>query len=563
MEELRPSSPALCVDLNHSEPPGADESGCVATSHRSLESGTQPGIKPVQLLIRSLNELIAGQQETPYEAMKALHESYEKERSKLFHMPVCSEEQERIIQARRSRRSRSNAASSSEVAPATKVKDHSPEPVVYADLCSKGKPSSSVAPKRDPERSTVSSFSLGDLRYSPSTERKLQRITSEIRRKTCVTVSERDRKIAALMLVRHREEQDRLTLSRQEERERQEARGKEEARQAQAEKERRRRLKQRMKHWHKELEARRKLRRRQEQETAAQLQQEMLLQENRWRRLREEVESQRREKLEVALKQTEERKQYQERLLKQKVELEKRESEKEKQAAEEKDERACRSRALQKKRERKSLQEENHRKTLRHVLLKKQVEQQMEEDEAQRRNALEKKLQRSSEKRARAVEAQLRELQERAVREEVQIQRAQLRAKVQRVQELTHKQTLVQQSQRRMERAAQNASALLRSRTEQRRDDNRHRQACHQQLSEKIRSEEEATRRLREDYVSMKEGKRERLQRLREQIQEEAHRLVRASFHMRDRVRQQTRSRTFDQMALEAQLAASVSRIKL
>ncbi|XP_008428386.1 coiled-coil domain-containing protein 177 isoform X1 [Poecilia reticulata] len=561
MEKLRSSSPALCLDLNHSEPPGAGKSSCVITSPHSLESRTQPGIKPVQLLIRSLNELIAGQQAAPHEAMRTLHESYEKERSKLFPVPVCSKEQERIIQAERSRWPRSNAASSSAVV--KKVKNHSAEPVVYADLCFKAKSCSSVSPKRDPERSTISSFSLGDLRYSPSAERKLQKITSEIKRKTCITVPERDRKIAALMLVKHQKEQERLKLCLQEEQERQEARRKEEARQAQAEKERRRRLKQRMKHWHTELEARRRLRLRLEQEKAAQLQQEMLLQENRWRKLKEVVEVQRREKLEAALKQTEERKKYQERLLREKMELEKRELEKEKQAAEVKKEKAWRTRELQEKRERKRLQEENHREMLRHILLKRQEEQKMAEDEEQKRNLLEKKLQRSSEKRARAAEAQHRRLRERAAQQDVQVQRAQLRAKLQRVQELTHKQILVQQSQRRMERAAKNASALRRSRSQQRRDQSRHRQVCHQQLSEKIQREAEASRRLRENYVCVKEGKRERLQKLKEQIQEEARRLVQASFHLRDRVRQQTHNQTFHQMALDAQLTASMSRIKL
>ncbi|PWA25855.1 hypothetical protein CCH79_00001493 [Gambusia affinis] len=474
MEELKASSPALCLDVNHSEPPGAGKSSCVITSPHSLESRTQPGIKPVQLLIRSLNKLIAGQQAAPYEAMKTLHESYEKERSKLFPMPVCSKGQERIIQADRSRCPRSNATSSSEVVP--KVKNHSAEPVVYADLCFKAKSSSSVSAKRDPDRSTISSFSLGGLRYSPSAERKLQKITSEIKRKTCITVSERDRKIAALMLVKHQEEQERLKLCQQEEEERQEAHRREEARQVQAEKERRRRLKQRMKHWHKELEARRRLRLRLEQEKAAQLQQEMLLQENQWRKLKEVVDVQRREKLEAALKETKKRKKYQERLLREKMELEKRELEKEKQATEEKEEKAWRTRELQEKRERKRLQEENHREMLHHILLKRQAEQNMEEDEAQKRNLLEKKLQRSSEKQARAAEAQHRRLRERAARQDVQIQRAQLRAKLQSVQELTHKQILVQQSQRRMERAAQNASALRRSRTLQRQEQSRHRQ---------------------------------------------------------------------------------------
>lgn len=565
MGELRSTSPRLRLNLNNFDSAAAQRSPFVLTSPRSLRSCARLGIKPVELLIKSLNELIAEQRDAPFEAVRVMHESYEKERMKLLQM--CREERERIIQAAGDRRAGRNKVSCLEVVPETRLKDHSTGSIPYADLCFKGKPGSrsscSAAGDRHPDRSTVSSFSLGDLRHSPATEMKLERLTKEIQKEMCVTVSERDRKIAALMLVKHQEEQASLKLCQQEEQERQEARRQEEAQRTQADRKRRRKLNQSMQRWHEELEARRRLRERQEKEKAGQLEQEVLLQEDRWRRLKEEVEAQRREKMEAAQKEAEGRKRYQEKLLREMEEVEKRGREREMQVAVEKEQKARRSKGLQEKKERKRLQEGNRRELLRHVLLKQQVEQQVEEEEAQMRSTLERKLRRSCEKRAQAAEARLRELQERAAREEEQVQRARLRATLQSVQQHAHKQVLVQLSQRRTERAALHASAQHRTRAQQTHQHNRRRQLCHLRLRERVQREEEAVRKVRESCISVKEWRRERLRRQREQIQEEAHTLARASFHMRERVRQQTHSRTFDQMALEAQLTASMSRMKL
>ncbi|XP_041804128.1 coiled-coil domain-containing protein 177 [Chelmon rostratus] len=571
MGELRSTSPRPRLDLNNFDSAAAERSRYVLTSPRSLQSCARLGIKPVELLIKSLNELIAEQNDVSVEAARVMHESYEKERMKLLQM--CREERERIIQAAGDRWPGSDSkVSGLEVAQETKLKDHSRDrqttgSIPYADLCLKGKSvsrsSCSAAGNRHPHRSTVCSFSLGDLRHSPGTEMTLERLTKDIKKEMCVTVSERDRKIAALMLVKHQEEQASLKLSQQEELERQEARRQEEAQRAQAEKKRRKKLKQTMQCWHEELEARRRLRERREEEKAGQLEQEVLLREDKWRRLKEEVEAQRREKIEVAQREAEERKCCQERLLRDNEEVERRRRERERQVGVEREQKARRSKVSQEKTKRKRLEEGNRRELLRHILLKQQVEQRVKEEEAQMRSTLEKKLRHSCEKHSQAVDARLRELQERAAREEEQIQRARLRAELQSVQHLTHKQILVQLSQWRMERAAQRASARHETRAQQTHEHNKHRQICHQRLRERMQREEEAARRVRESCIFMKEWRRERLRRQREQIQEEAHRLARASFHMRERVRQQTHRRTFDQMALEAQLTASMSRMKL
>ncbi|XP_029305672.1 coiled-coil domain-containing protein 177 [Cottoperca gobio] len=566
MGERKSTSLGLRLDLNNFDSAEAERSRYVLTSPRSLESCTRLGIKPVELLIKSLNELIAEQHDVPFGAMRVMHESYEKERMKLLQM--CRQERERIIrEAAGDRWPGSDKVSGLEVVPDIKLKDHSRDrhtmgPIPYADLCFKGEYTSRNS-NREPDRSTVCSFSLGDLRHTPATEMKLERLTKDINKEMCVTLSEKDRKIAALMLVKHQEEQACLRLRQQEEQERQEARRQEEAQRAQAEKRRRKELKRSMQRWHKDLGDRRRLRERQEKEKAVQLELEVVLQEDRWRRLKEEVEGQRREKIEAAQKEAGGRKRYQEKLLRDKEEVEKRERERERQLAVEKELRARRSKVSQEKQERKRLQEGNHSKLLRHILLKQQVAQQVEEEEAQMRSTLKKKLQHSCGKHAQAVKARIRELQERAAREEEQIQRAQLSAKLQNYQQITHKQILVHLSQRRTERATLHASAQQKNRAQQTHQHNKHRQLCHQRLRERMQKEEAATRNLRESCVFMKDVRRERLRRQREQIQEEAHRLAQASFHMRQRVRQQTHSRTFDQMAREAQLTASMSCMKL
>lgn len=571
MGELRSTSHGLRLDLDNFDSADAERSRHVLTSPRSLQSCARLGIKPVQLLIKSLNELTAEQDDLPFAAVRVMHESYEKERRRLLQM--CQEERERIIQAAGDRWSGSNnQVSGLEVVPENKLKDYSTDRqttgfIKYAELCIKGKSvsrlSCSAAGHRHPDRSTACSFSLGDLRHSPATERKLERLTEDINKEMCVTVSEKDRKIAALMLVKHREEQASLKLCQQEELERQEARRQEEAQRAQAEKERRRKLKKSMQRWHEELEARRRLRRRREEEKTGRLQQEVLMQEDRWRRLKEEVEAQRKEKIKAAQKEAGGRKCCQEKLRRDKEEVEKMRRERERQVAVVREQKARRSKVSQVKKKIKRLEEGNRREMLRHVLLKQQAEQQAEQEEARMRSTFEKKLQHFYEKRAQAVEARMRELQEQAAQEEEQIQRAQLRAELQNIQQLTYKQILVRLSQRRMERAALDASARHRDRAQQTRERNKHRQLCHQMLRERMQREEEETKKARESYISMKEWRRERLRRQRERIQEEGHRLARASFHMRERVRQQTYSRTFDQMALEAQLTASMSRMKL
>lgn len=573
MATLRSASqPGRRLDLNNFDSAGSERSRYVLTSPRSLQSCARLGIRPVQLLIKSLNELIAERNGLPVEAVRVMHESYEKERKKLLGM--CQEERQRIIQAEVDRWPSSDChLSGLRVAPGTKRADPPVDPqdgcIKYADLCAKPKPASRstcsavTRTRKKPQQQVGCGISLGDLRCSPSTETQVVRLAEDIKKEMCVTVSQRDRKIAALMLVKHQQQQASLKFSQHEELQREEAHRREEARQAWVETERRRKLRRSVQRWEKELEARRRLRERRDAERAGQLKQEVLAQEERWRRLREEVEAQHREKREALQREAEERKRCQEMLRRKNKETEESRLERERQVATQKEQRARRWRASAERRARVRLKEGNRQETLRHVLLRQQMKQHQEEEEARARSAADRKLRRSSEERARLAQQRLLSLRERSAREREQVQRARLRAELQDVQELTYKQILAQLGQKRADRASAHTSAQSSERAEQARRHNQHRRLCHLLLRRRVEEEEEEARRAGQWCASLKEGRREVLRREREQVREEGQRLARASFHLRERVRQQTHSRTFDRMALEAQLSASMSCLKL
>uniref|UniRef100_A0AAV2JNA6 Trichohyalin-plectin-homology domain-containing protein n=1 Tax=Knipowitschia caucasica TaxID=637954 RepID=A0AAV2JNA6_KNICA len=439
--------------------------------------------------------------------------------------------------------------------------DESHEPP-YADLCYKGKSISSSNKQKD-GRSTLSSISLGDLRQSPASERKLERITTAIHKEMKVTVSDEDRKIAALMLVRHEDEQNRLDQSYKEQQQRQEARCKEEEEKLEAEKERLKKLKMRMKRWQEELDLRKRVRHKLEKDKSTQLEQEMKVHEDKWRRLKEEMEDQRKEKWMAAVKDAEERKRNQERLRRCREEEDQKMLQREILVSVEREQRAKMSKALQEMKDRRRLREENRNELLRHVFAKQRLEQEEQDMEGQRRHEMLRKMDHCTKKYTAVMDARLRGIRERGAQEEEQIHKAKLRATLHKTEQLMQKRILYEVNQRKMEKAAQDASEMSRSKAMQIKQRNRLRRVCHQLLQEKLQAEDEEVRRRKETSVAMKERRMERLRRQREQIQEEAHIMARASFQLRHRVRMHTSCNNFDQMVREAQLNAAMGHVKL
>ncbi|XP_048126015.1 LOW QUALITY PROTEIN: coiled-coil domain-containing protein 177 [Alosa alosa] len=595
MEDIRPPSPLLHLDLNNFDRPDAESCRYVLTSPRSLESCSKLGIKPVDLLFKPLSEFVEKNKDMPLGATTKLYEAHEKQRVRLLRL--CREERERIIEE-----GKGIGASLKQFPALETVLEHMTDSqstetksrntietqrklenkLVGISLgrrrsVSFSETTSSLAtgdplvqfPTYDGRllsaRSQIgsSNLSLGDLRHSPATERQLERLTRDIQKKMSITVPEKDRKIAALMLVKHEDEQVRQRLSVWEERQRREEQKQEEVRRLRSERLKRKELLRSIRRWQEDLEVRRQLRERQEEEQVGVREQEMALHEERWRRLAEEQETRRMERAEEARREAEDRKRSQERLLHDKEREELEERERERRLAYARSPWGRSRRRTEASRRRPCPGQENCREELRHVLLSREAQEQTRAIEDAKRRMLEQKLIRSGQNRAQVLDARLQELQRRAAREDEQIRRAQLRAGWQSRQRLQEKHILAQLGQQRLEQAEQRARLQLASRVQLLRQENRRKELSHQQLREEAERQEEAERELRLRAAELKDRRCEMLQREREEQLRESRRVAQASFHMRERVREQTSSRTFNKMALEAQLFTSLGKLKM
>lgn len=569
MEHIRSISPILHLDLNNFNSPEAKDSRYVLTSPRSLESCARLGVKPVDLLFRSLTDVIDENLESSLEEVTVLYEEYERGRRE--RLRLCQEERERIIQEGWNRKSSVKPFTALETvleqkaeSQSTDSKAKSPSGPRFTDDRVHSKSAITIS-----DRFTTTcaqkfpySFSLADLRRSPATERRLKSLSQEISRKLCITIPEKDHKIAALMLAKHEEEQFRLRQSNFEEQNREEEKRREEARRARLELKKRKELLRHIRRWQEDMEERRRYREEEEAVLTEQRKREMLQQEERWRRLAEEQQTQRRFKHKEANREAKERKRYQERLLQEKERDEEAQREKELQAARDKEQHAMRSKRTQEERELRRIKQENERELLKHLLLKKEAEEQEHVEKEMKRNGLERKLQRSWENREVLVEVRVQEMRLRAMKEEEQMRMAQERVERENRDWLEQKQTLVKRCQVRMENAVRQAQEQRSRRAQRVRRENQEKEMNHRRLQDRVLEEEKAQWEQRYEAVTQKDERREKLQRERAEVMERSRKVAHASCYMRDRVREQTSRRTFDQMAREAELNALMGRLK-
>lgn len=290
---------------------------------------------------------------------------------------------------------------------------------------------------------------------------------------------------------------------------------------------------------------------------------ETLKLEERWRRLAEERQTQRRSKQEEASKEAKERKGFQERLLKEKQRGEEAHRERELRIAFEKEQRAVTRKQVQGKRARRRLKVENQRELRKHVSLMKELEEQQRTEKDLKREELEQKLRRSEGKHALLVEARMQEVRDRGAREGVMMRRAQQGAGRENRVRMEQRQTHAHRCQLRMNHAVIQTQERLRHRAHSTREENQVKENIHRRLREKVLEEEKAQWEQRCRTVADKEERREKLQKEREEAQERRRRVALASCYMRERVREQTSRRTFDQMAREAELSAHLEHLKL
>lgn len=402
------------------------------------------------------------------------------------------------------------------------------------------------------------SLSLGDLSHSPQTTQKVERIVKEVKRRGLKAVSERDRKIAALMLARYQEEdimsQTRYVAHLQWDSERR----MEELRREQEDREKQRAVLQCQRVWQTQVSIRQQRLSQQERESVAAKMRQAEENEERWRELAEQQERNRLLRLQQAAREEKQKKALQEQNLK---------ALEEERAAMLEQERLLLKEKLtmaELKRQEKEHQAQEERRGLnkaekrRHAALIQEIARREQEEREEARRAADEKLSRSLENYEQIVERRGQELKEKAKREEKQIQKARKAAEKREKQQQQLLEARVKEAEKRAQQAALLAEEKAKERA-QRAIQCRQEKERLQKLNRQRVEEEERQRRLELlQSIERKLEKSEQIFKEKRAVLESARSVARASFHVRDKVREETNMRTFDKMALEAQLKASL-----
>ncbi|KAL7872919.1 hypothetical protein AOLI_G00119900 [Acnodon oligacanthus] len=402
------------------------------------------------------------------------------------------------------------------------------------------------------------SLSLGDLSHSPQTTQKVERIVKEVKRRGLKAVPERDRKIAALMLARYQEEdimsQTRYVAHLQWDSERR----LEELRREREEREKQRVMLQCQRAWQSQVSTRQRRLSQQEREAAAAKLRQVAESEERWRELAEQQERSRLQKLQQAAREEKQKKAAQEQNLRAMEEERAAILEQEKLLLKEKltiAELKRQEREHQIQEERRGL---NRAEKRRHVALIQEIARREADEREEARRLAKEKLSRSLENYEQIQERRGHELREKAKREEQQIQKARKLVE----QRERHQKEQMEARAREAEKRAQQAAQVAEERAKvkaQRAVQSRLEKERLQRLNRQKVEEEEQQRRLELlQSIERKLEKSEQIFREKRAVLESARSVARASFHVRDRVREETNMRTFDKMVLEAQLKASL-----
>lgn len=402
------------------------------------------------------------------------------------------------------------------------------------------------------------SLSLGDLSHSPQTTQKVERIVKEVKRRGLKAVPERDRKIAALMLARYQEEdimsQTRYVAHLQWDSERRI----EELRREREDREKQRAVQQCQRAWQSQVSTRQRWLNQQERDATEAKLRQVAESEERWRELAEQQERSRLQKLQQAAREEKLKKALQEQNLKSLEEERAAMLEQEKLLLKEKltiAELKRQEREHQVQEERRGL---NRAEKRRHAALIQEIARREVDEREEARRIAEQKLNRSLENYEQIQERRGQELKEKAKREEKQIQKARRAAELREQQQKVQVEAKAKEAEKRAQQAAQIAEVRAREKA-QRAVQSRQEKERLQRLNRQRVEDEEKQRRLELlQSIERKLEKSEQIFREKRAVLESARSVARASFHVRDRVREETNMRTFDKMALEAQLTANL-----
>uniref|UniRef100_A0A8D2KTW1 Uncharacterized protein n=1 Tax=Varanus komodoensis TaxID=61221 RepID=A0A8D2KTW1_VARKO len=320
-------------------------------------------------------------------------------------------------------------------------------------------------------------------------------------------IPERDKKIAALMLARHQEEEEMKDRQLQASEAWEQMRRKEKKHKARMEKERQYQLADSLDQWQRDRDQRKNKLRLEEQQLLAARERDMMLRDRKWKKLAKEQEYRQREKLENAKLQGEYRKHSQEKQVWDKRLNERTARDNNSHLYKEKMLQALEKRLLKDMERKRRKMEMNEYKRSRHMQMKDQTDERLKADELYKRLCIEQKLQRSQEILEQLLEERNRELKEKTFREEEQGMIAKVRAKETEEEKRRRKEMLLQIAEMKIQQAREIMSKNIQDRAQRMREINCTKERNHHCRKQKLDYDDKCHLREMQEALRRKDQK--------------------------------------------------------
>ncbi|XP_025960812.2 coiled-coil domain-containing protein 185 [Dromaius novaehollandiae] len=358
-------------------------------------------------------------------------------------------------------------------------------------------------------------------------------------------VSEKEKTMSALKLCRCQEEQGtkarRLLASKVSD----EVRRQEKKLRSRLE-ERRQLMVENLKRWQRDQDQRKAKCRLVEEQLLEARQKEMMLRENKWKRLVQEEETKRKAKLERSKLQAEYRKHRQEKQLREKQILEQDTRDLNYSLLRDKMSRACEKRLSKEIEGKKKRKELNQHEMTRHRRLKGQVDHQVKAGELCKRHAIEQKLQRSKEILDQLMEERNRESKQKALKEEKRSFMAKFRAKETEEEKRRRKSMLLQIAEMKIQQAQEMVAKTMQQKVQRSKEINCLKERNHRFQRQKIEDNEKCRLQEIEEAIRRQNQKSDQILRDKESTAGKARKISRTSYGPGQKVRELMNSHAYD-----------------
>uniref|UniRef100_A0A8D0C7X9 Coiled-coil domain containing 185 n=1 Tax=Salvator merianae TaxID=96440 RepID=A0A8D0C7X9_SALMN len=318
-------------------------------------------------------------------------------------------------------------------------------------------------------------------------------------------IPERDKKIAALMLARHQEEEEMKERQLQVLDAWDKMRRKEKKNKSKQEKERQYQLAESLDQWQKDRDQRKAKLRLEEQQLLAARERDMMLCDRKWKKIAKEQESRKREKLENARLQAEYKKRCQEKHLWDKRLTERNSKEQNSHLYKEKMLQALEKRLVKEMERKRRKADVDEYKKPKHMQVKDQEDDRLKADELYKRLCIEQKLQRSQEILEQLLEERNRELKDKSCKEEEQGLMANVRAKETEEEKRRRKEMLLQIAEMKIQQAREIMSKNIQDRAQRMKEINCTKERNHHCRKQKLDYEEKCHLRDMQEALRRKE----------------------------------------------------------